>query len=183
MQYKGQYILVPSETGLMLVHQRRAHIRVLFEKFRKQLYDKRGTIQGLLFPERVELSVSEGIALEGILDECSYLGFDISSLGGSTYVLQGVPSGLDGLDPTNLLTEIIHSVMEQPTDAKEKLYEKMALSMAKQMAIVVGQLLQPDEMTALVAGLFTTEMPQHTPDGNPIIYTLQDTELARFFNK
>ncbi len=182
-QYKGQYILVPVETGLMLVHQRRAHVRILFEKYRKQLYDKRGVIQGLLFPERVELSVTESLALENIIEELSYLGFDVSSLGGGTYVLQGVPSGLDGLDPTMLLMEIINSVIEQIGDAKEKLYEKMALSMAKQMAVPVGQVLQPVEMATLINELFATEMPQHTPDGAPVIHTILDTEISRFFGK
>lgn len=182
-QYKGQYILVPVEAGLMLVHQHRAHIRILFEKYRKQLYDKRGAIQGLLFPERVELSVTESLALENIIEELSYLGFDVSSLGGGTYVLQGVPSGLDGLDPTMLLMEIINSVIEQIGDAKEKLYEKMALSMAKQMAVPVGQVLQPVEMATLINELFATEMPQHTPDGAPVIHTILDTEISRFFGK
>lgn len=182
-QYKGQYILLSSENGLLLVHQRRAHIRVLFERFRKQLYDKRGTIQGLLFPERVELSVAESVALDAIIEELSYLGFDISSLGHGSYAIQGVPSGLDGLNPATLLTEIIHSVIEQTTAPKETLFEKMALSMAKQMAVITGQVLQRDEMEVLVAELFATETPQYAPDGGIIIYTLQDSEINRFFAK
>ncbi len=182
-QYKGLYILVPVESGLMFVHQRRAHIRVLFEKYRRQLYDKRGTIQGLLFPERVELTVTESVTLEGIIDELSYLGFDVSSLGGGTYTLSGVPSGLDGLDPVHLLTEIVNSVMEQTGGAKDKLYERMALSMAKQMAVVAGQVLQPDEMASLVNDLFATEMPQFTPDGATVIHTLEEGDISRFFGK
>lgn len=182
-QYKGQYILLSSENGLMLVHQRRAHIRVLFEKFRKQLYDKRGTIQGLLFPERIELSVAESLTLDYIMEELSYLGFDISSLGHGSYAIQGVPAGLDGLEPATLLTEIVHSVIEQTSAPKEKLYEKMALSMAKQMAVVAGQVLQREEMAALVSELFATETPQYTPDGAVVTHTLQDSELARFFSK
>ena len=182
-QYKGQYILLSSENGLMLVHQRRAHIRVLFEKFRKQLYDKRGTIQGLLFPERIELSVAESLTLDYIMEELSYLGFDISSLGHGSYAIQGVPAGLDGLEPATLLTEIVHSVIEQTSAPKEKLYEKMALSMAKQMAVVAGQVLQREEMVALVSELFATEAPQYTPDGSVVTHTLQESELARFFSK
>lgn len=182
-QYKGQYILLSSDSGLMLVHQRRAHIRVLFERFRKQLYDKRGTIQGLLFPERVELSVAESVTLDYIMEDLSYLGFDISSLGHGSYAIQGVPAGLDGLHPATLLTEIIQSVIEQTSAPKENLYEKMALSMAKQMAVVAGQVLQRDEMEALVSELFATETPQYTPDGAVVTYTLQESELARFFSK
>lgn len=180
-QYKGQYILVPVESGLMWIHQRRAHIRVLFEKFRKQLYDKRGTVQGLLFPERVELSVTESLTLDAIIEELYYLGFDISSLGGGTYALQGVPAGIEGLDPVNLLTEVIHSVIEQTSSAKEILYEKISLSLAKQMAIVDGQILQLEEMAALVCDLLETEMPRCTPDGATIIYTMSDSDIEKKF--
>lgn len=183
VQYKGQYILASSECGLMLIHQRRAHIRVLFEKFRRQLYDKRGVAQGLLFPERVELTVTESATLEAIMDELFYLGFDISSLGGNTFVLQGVPSGLDGLNPAQLLTEVIHSAVEETSGPKDALYDKMALAMAKQMAVVAGQVLQREEMETLVSELFSTEMSQYTPDGMLVIYTVQDSDIARFFAK
>lgn len=182
-QYKGRYILVSAASGLLLVHQRRAHIRILFERYRRALYDKHGVSQGLLFPERVELTVNESVTLDAIIDDLASLGFDISSLGGGSYALQGAPSGLDGLDPAVLLTDIVHSAMELPLDAKEVLYEKMALSMARQMAIVAGQVLQPEEMATIVNALFETEQPQRTPDGSIILYTMQDCEMDRVFGR
>ena len=182
-QYKGQYILVAVDDGLMWVHQRRAHIRVLYERYLAQLGGMRAASQGLLFPERVDLSVNEGVAYEAVADEFVSLGFDISSLGGNSYALQGVPAGLDGLDPVRLMLDVVHSVMEQTGDAREQMREKMALSMAKSMAVVVGQELQQGEMALLVEELLDTSMPQRTPDGNTIIYTLQDSEIARRFGK
>ncbi len=182
-QYKGQYILVPVENGLMWVHQRRAHIRVLFEKYRKQLDGSVASSQGMLFPERVDLSVSEAQTIETIMGNLLSLGFDVSSLGGNSYALQGVPVGLDGLDPVALLFDIIHSAAEQTFDSKDKLYDKMALSMAKAVALVQGQVLQAEEMSLLVAELMQTSMPQRTPDGAVIIYTMQDTEIQKFFGR
>lgn len=182
-QYKGQYILIPVKSGLMWVHQRRAHIRVLYERYRKQLQDSNAPVQGLLFPERVELSVGESSVLESISSELLSLGFDISSLGGGTYVLQGVPADLDGLSPVKLLMDIVHSTMEQTTEAKEKMYDHLANVMAKDVAIVSGQVLSADEMKSLVDELFRTPLPSRTPDGKNIIHIVSDNEIDRFFTK
>ena len=183
LQYKGQYILVPVKSGLMLLHQRRAHIRVLYDKYMKQLSDRRGNIQCLLFPERVELTVNESVVLDSIMEEVSSLGFDISSLGGSTYAINGAPIGLDGLSPVALLKDIVASQMEQAASAKEKIHEGIALSMARKVAIVIGQILTNEEMNTLVGELFKSDEPARTPDGKLIIYILSDSELGRFFGK
>lgn len=183
LQYKGQYILVPVKSGLMLLHQRRAHIRVLYDKYMKQLSEKRGNIQCLLFPERVELTVNESVALDGIMEEVSSLGFDISSLGGSTYAINGAPIGLDGLSPVALLKDIIASQMEQAASAKERIHEGIALSMARKVAIVIGQILTNEEMNTLVGELFKSDEPARTPDGKLIVYILSDSELSHFFGK
>ena len=182
-QYKGQYILVSVPSGLMWIHQRRAHIRVLYDEYRKQLDEKKGCTQRVLFPEQITLSVAEGLALDGIMDELAYLGFEISSLGGASYAVQGIPAGIDGLNPTSLLCDILHSVMECTSDVGEKLYDRLAIAMARQVAIVPGQILTSEEIQALVSNLFSCKMNARTPDGKTIIYVETDTEIARFFSK
>ena len=182
-QYKGQYILVSVPSGLMWIHQRRAHIRVLYDEYRKQLDEKKGCTQRVLFPEQITLSVAEGLALDGIMDELAYLGFEISSLGGASFAVQGIPAGIDGLNPTSLLCDILHSVMECTSDVGEKLYDRLAIAMARQVAIVPGQILTGEEIQALVSNLFNCKMNARTPDGKSIVYVETDTEIARFFSK
>lgn len=180
-QYKGQYILIPVKSGLMWVDQRRAHIRILYERYLHQLEGNRVPAQGLLFPERVELTINEGMVLETVSDKMASLGFDFSSLGGSTYALNGVPSGIDGLSPVELFHDLLHSVMEKETDAASKVHERMALSMARKVAVVVGQVLSVDEMKTLVDDLFSTSMPSRTPDGAKALYIMPDADIEHFF--
>lgn len=182
-QYKGQYILIPVRSGLMWVHQQRAHVRVLYERYISQLSGHRGNIQGLLFPERVELTLNESVVLDGITEELTDLGFDLSSLGAGSYALQGVPVGVDGIDPPKLLLDVIHAAMEQTTSVKDKLHEKLALTMAKRVAIVPGQVLSLDEMKTLVEQLFKTDAPSHTPDGKNIIHIMPDADINRNFRR
>lgn len=182
-QYKGQYILIPVKSGLMWVHQRRAHIRVLFEKYKEQIRDKRAVSQGLLFPERVDVTLNESVTIENIQEELSFLGFDISSLGGGSFAINGVPSGIEGLSPVKLLMDIVHGVMDETNNAKAKIDERIALSMAKDLAVVAGQLLSAEEMTSLVDDLFRTAMPSITPDGQTIVYIMPDKDIERNFSK
>jgi DNA mismatch repair protein MutL len=182
-QYKGQYILIPVKSGLMWVHQRRAHIRVLFEKYKEQIRDKRAVSQGLLFPERVDVTLNESVTIENIQEELSFLGFDISSLGGGSFAINGVPSGIEGLSPVKLLMDIVHGVMDETNNAKAKIDERIALSMAKDVAVVAGQLLSAEEMTSLVDDLFRTAMPSITPDGQTVVYIMPDKDIERNFSK
>ena len=180
-QYKGMYILIPVKSGLMWVHQRRGHIRVLYETYIGQLRNNKGYVQGLLFPERVDLSAAEAVTLDSISQEIQSLGFDISSLGGGSFSLNGAPVDTEGLSPTELLLDIIHSAMEQTFGVREKLYEKLALSMARKVAIVTGQILTPEEMSNLVTSLFKVSEPARTPDGQIIVYIMPDTDIDRKF--
>ena len=182
-QYKGQYILIPVKSGLMWVHQRRAHIRVLYDEYRKQLDERKGNIQRVLFPERVDFSVNESVALENIIEQLSYLGFELSSLGGSSYAIQGVPAGIEGLNPVTLLMDILHSVMDATYEVGEKMLDMLALTMAKQVAVVVGQVLTNDEMNTLISNLFKCSVHGRTPDGKTIIYVQSDNEILRNFAK
>lgn len=182
-QYKGQYILIPVKSGLMWVHQRRAHIRVLFEKYKEQMHDKRAVSQGLLFPERVDVTLNESVTIDNIQEELTSLGFDISSLGGGSFAINGVPSGIDGLSPVKLLMDIVHGVMDETNSAKTKISERIALSMAKEVAVVAGQLLSAEEMTSLVDDLFRTSMPSITPDGHTIVHIMPDKDIESIFLK
>ena len=57
----------------------------------------------LFFSEMVHFSASEVPVLEGIKDDLQALGFDLSDLGGGSYAINGVPAGIEGLNPERLV--------------------------------------------------------------------------------
>ncbi|RAZ95651.1 DNA mismatch repair protein MutL, partial [Klebsiella oxytoca] len=99
LQFKGRFILTSVKSGLMLIDQHRAHIRVLFDRYMVQIKQKQGVSQGVLFPEILQLPASEAAVLQGIMDDLSAVGFDLSDLGGGSYAINGIPSGIEGLNP------------------------------------------------------------------------------------
>lgn len=181
LQFKGRYILTSVKSGLMLIDQHRAHIRVLFDRYLIQIQQKQGFSQGVLFPEILQLPASEAAVLQGIMDELSAVGFDLSDLGGGSYAINGVPSGIEGLNPVDLVRNMLHTAMEKGNDVKEEVQNILALTLARAAAIVYGQVLSNEEMVNLVDGLFACPSPNYTPDGKTVLATIKEEDIERLF--
>ena len=180
-QYKGRYVVTSMKSGLMLVDQHRAHMRILFERYLKQLAEQGAVSQGMLFPEMLELSMSQAAVMDSLLDDFSRLGFDISNMGGGSFAVQGVPEGIAGLKPSMLVADMLAGAMEKDGMGEENVHRGMALVMARSAAIVVGEVLSAAEMEDLVDGLFACEMPGYTPDGKKTFVVIEDAELEKLF--
>ena len=180
-QYKGRYILTAVKSGLMVIHQHRAHIRVLYDRYRRQMETHGGQSQGVLFPEILQLPPSESVVLEHLMDDMQALGFDLSVLGGGSFSVNAIPAGTEGLNPVELVRSIVHSSMEKGCHVEEDVQHYIALSLARSAAIVPGQVLSNDEMEALVDDLFVCANPNQTPDGKVIVAILEQKELELLF--
>lgn len=180
-QFKGRYILTSVKSGLMIIDQQRAHIRVLYDRYLTQIEKKQGISQGVLFPEVVQFPASEAVMLESIFDDLSAIGFELSNLGGGSYAINGVPTGTEGLSPVELLRNMVHTAMEKGNDVKRDIQSTIALALAKSAAIVPGQYLSNEEMNNLVDSLFICEVPNYTPDGKVVLSVIQETDIDRLF--
>ncbi len=180
-QYKGTYILTSVKSGLMIIDQHRAHVRILYDKYMDQIQKHVGLSQRMLFPDMIHFSPSEVPVLEEIMDDLSSLGFELSPLGGGTYSINGVPADIEGLNPEQLITNIVHSAIEKGCKVKEEVQSIIALSMARASAIVAGQVLSNDEMNALVDGLFSAPAPNYTPDGKTVLALMNDDDIEKLF--
>lgn len=187
LQYKGQYILVAVRSGLMLVDQHRAHVRILYERYLRQIATQGGSTQGLLFPEVLQLPPSDAALFDGISDALHSLGFDVSSLGGGSYSVLGIPSGLEGVDVLSLLQQMVEEARTHSTSTDTRSLDlsdvnhRLALAMARSAAIVAGQVLTETEMDTLLGDLFQCSQPNLTPTGKPTLVVLSQDEIdARF---
>ncbi len=182
IQFNGQYIVTSVGTGLMVIEQHRAHVRILYDRYMHQLQDKHGVSQGMLFPEMIQVSPSEAIQMDLLLSDFANLGFDISNMGGGSFSIQGIPPGIEGLDPCKLVVEMLSSALEKKDNVKSDVWDSMALTMARSAAIIVGQVLSNEEMNAVVSELLACPMPNYTPDGKKIISIIDEQEFSRMFS-
>ena len=178
-QYKQKYIFTSVKSGLMIIDQRRAHVRILFDKYLENIVQKKGTSQRVLFPEMIELTASEAAILPSISEDMESLGFEMSNLGSNTYAIQGVPSEIENPDVVKLIKSMLENITETGLDVKSEIQEKLALSFAQSVAINYGKLLSVEEITDIVNRLFGCTTPNYTPDGKKIISVIDDEELDK----
>ena len=180
-QYKGRYIMTAVRSGLMIIDQHRADVRIRYEHYLEQLQQHQGNSQRLLFPEILQLSPSEDVIMQRLLPLLANVGFDMSDLGGNSYSIGGVPSEMEGVDPVGLVRNMVSDALELGNASVEQLYSTLALCLARSAAIPQGQVLSNDEMEQVVSQLFACSNVNYTPDGKTILYILPQREIEQKF--
>lgn len=180
-QYDNRFILTSVKSGLMLIEQHRAHVRILYDDYMRRFNEKSHASQRVLFPEMLTVPVSEAVIIDGIMPDLIQIGFDLSSLGGGSYSVNGVPAGIEKLNVIELLQSILESAKEKGNDFKEDIHGLIALKMAESAAVPAGKAMNNDEMSKLVDELFTSPTPNYTPDGRLIISILPKGDIDKLF--
>lgn len=180
-QYGGKYILVPTQQGLVLVNQHRAHVAILHARFIDQIRLTQGAMQQLLFPEVLSLSPEDMVLLEQIADDLRTIGFDIEQLSPDSYSIQGVPAQLINQSPIPILQHILSQVRERGADTPTEWREQIARTMAESAAIPYGKTLTETEMRDMMQRLIALPQYHRTPEGKIILSLLSDDEISKRF--
>ena len=181
-QFADRFILVPSDQGLMIIDQHRAHIRVLYDRFMANAKSHAAASQGLLFPEMFQLSASDAVVFEELKPRFAALGFDLSDMGRGAIAVQGVPSGMEGQDYERLITDMIADIRINPTHEEDRQLESLALAMANKAAIPTGHRLSENEMQELVRSLKACSMPSRTPDAKTVYIVRSVQEISKLLD-
>jgi DNA mismatch repair protein MutL len=181
IQCKNKYILTPVKSGLMFIDQKRAHERILYEKFLDVHTARQGVAQQNLFPQVIELSADNYQVISEVLDDINRSGFDIRDFGNSTIVVNGCPADLHNPDPKELVETIIEEIKSQPFDSQSKTKERIAVALAKALAIPYGKTLSKEEMRDIIDRLFSCSNPNYSPDGKPVLIILDMNEIEKRF--
>lgn len=182
IQYKGRYILTSVKSGLMIIDQNRAHIRILYDKYMSEIENGHAVSQELLFPELMQLPITKVSVFNDQLKTLESVGFDISDLGSGSYAIHGVPAGTEKLKPVEMVLELFEVLLNKETLSKEKMFYHVALTLAKKNAIEQGQILFQEGIKQLIDELFSCETPNYTPDGKLVLTILPDDKIEGFFH-
>ncbi len=180
-QYAGQYIITPAAGGVLVMDQYRAHVRVLYERYSARIASGLRAGQRLLFPEAVKFETRNKALLETVIAEMEKFGFELSPLGADNYAVNSVPGGLEGINPSVLVQDMVEDAMESGNSSVEEINRELALSMARKAAYPCGQVLTREEAAKLVRDLFACASPGRTPDGKKTFVMVSDTEIERLF--
>ena len=180
-QIENKFIITASTEGLMVIDQRRAHERILFERHEKNISQPGGASQQELFPKTFEFPADDVPLIKELLGNLRKLGIDLREFGGSTYVLNGVPEGAVAGQEREMIDAILESVKNQSASYKEKPLENLLKSMVSGMAMQYGTTLSRIEQEHLVEELFKCTAPELNPYGKPVFTIINSNELEKRF--
>lgn len=178
----GRYIMSPTASGMMIIDQHRAHVKVLFEQFMAQLADGPAPSQRVMFAEIMNLTAPQNAILNEILRQVEDCGFELSFLGDNSWSIVAQPAMLSGIKPQEALLRIIDDAQEGTGDATDSWKRRMALSLAQSAAICGGKPLTAAEREHLLGQLLKLPTPNYTPDGKIIIRIMSPDDIAALFS-
>jgi DNA mismatch repair protein MutL len=177
------YIVTPTDTGMMLVDQRAAHVRVLYERNQERLREEQGASQQLLFPHTVELSPADADLLDDLLPDLRALGFEVEKMSGRTVAVRGVPADVPDGDEGGILEDILEQYKSEQDTVEDERRDHLARTMAQKSAVRRGQPLSEAERRSLLRDLFACEMPYADPTGTPTTAKWSLEEIAKRFDR
>lgn len=182
MQLHQTYIIAPTKSGLIIIHQQLAHERVLYEKYQKASMQPHAT-QKSLFPVVLELSSSDAVLLEEMIEDLANIGYEIESFGQNSFIIQGIPADVLSGNEKNAIELLLEQFKHFSADLKFSKREKLIRCMARQMAIKSGQNLGQKEMHGLIESLSECDIPNTTASGAPTFIEFNEDYLDRLFSK
>ena len=181
-QVHGSYIISQVKNGLMLIDQRAAHERIIYERNKNAFNQKSNLVQKALFPETIKLAPSRSEVLIQLLGKVNGLGFMIEEFGKNTFVVQGIPAEM----PTSLNIEsVINDFLEtyvSNLEFKLDVEENVARSLAKTTATKKNKVLHTEEIQEIINELFACEMPYVNPSGKKTFVMLKLSDIQDLFS-
>jgi DNA mismatch repair protein MutL len=180
-QLHGRYLLSPVRSGLLVVDQRAAHERILYERALSTMASGMAASQQLLFPFTVDLGAADRELLAEILPDLAALGFEMEVKDGRPILVRGVPADVTLGDEREVLDDLLAQFRRNRRSLRLSARENLARSMAARSAIRPGHVLGPAEARLLVDQLFGCEDPFSDPAGRPTMTRVTMEEVERRF--
>ena len=180
-QIGNKFIAFPTNKGLLIIHQRRAHKRILYEKFNNQISNKKiiNNPQKLLFPKELQLNTKDLQLLSDIKKEIQNIGFDYKIKNKQLFITS-IPHGCEEKN----IQEIIELLLEQYQNEEKIQNQKtktLSAKMANSFAIYSKKKLDKNEMLILKKKLFECEQPTICPFGKITMIDINANNLEKYF--
>jgi len=180
IQILNKFIALSISNGLLLIDQKRAYQRVLYDQFMDNLQRKNGASQQMLFPKILDINPADQLLLQEIKEDINDLGFRLQTNSMGQLEIVGVPSEIGDEDGQTLLEGILEQLKHASTDLSAHRTEKIAQTMANRSAARYHQKrLNELEMNSLIEQLFASTNPNSSPNGEAISQVLNEESLIQ----
>lgn len=179
IQFFNKFIVVESNSGVLVINQKRAHERVLFEEVKEKMSAHKMISQQLIFPETMQFDSGISKRLEEIEVLLDDAGFKLSNEGDGKFEVHALPAEIADKDGVSIIEQILEKA--EVIDLNEELRSIIAETIAAQGAIKLGQSLSIEEMKSITQRLIKCDAPNYCPKGNKTMSVLSEKEFSNLF--
>ena len=182
MQIHNSYLLLETMEGFLIVDQHALHERIIYDRLRDQLQNRKIIIQPLLFPERISLSSEEMLVLEEWKEQLLKIGLDFF-ISGDEVEICGLPQILGKTPAQDFFTDLLEQLAQTQEIRLEEICEKLLATMACKAAVKAGDMLMPEEIVKLWEEKNNAYNPFHCPHGRPTFLKMSIEDLEKHFHR
>ncbi|MGB0896221.1 MAG: DNA mismatch repair endonuclease MutL [Flavobacteriaceae bacterium] len=179
LQVQNKYIVSKIKSGMVVIHQHRAHERILFEEFLQHITVHQAVSQQLLFPVVIDVTKEELAFLNDIQTVLEHTGFVFSKLENDAIEISGIPAAIKNEQVRFIISDLLACVDEHSADDVSFYATLVAKSMAKSIAIKSGKPLSKQEQEDIVNRLFACKEPTMTPSNKSIFITYNTNDFDK----
>lgn len=180
-QIHKKYIVSPIKSGMVIINQKRAHERVLYEEFLTNMTVKQASSQQLLFPLELYFSSSEIHLITELKLSLENLGFIFDTINDNSIIVSGLPVTISESKASIVLDDLLTDLQDGIPDSSFSQNDMIAKSMSKSLAIKTGTYLTEREQENLVHNLFACKEPNVSPFQKPTFITMSVEDLDKKF--
>jgi len=180
-QLGRKYIVSPMRSGLVMVHQHRAHFRILYERFLKEITIEKGISQQLLFPLYLNLPSAEAGILTQLKEQLESTGFSFGKVVEDQLEITGIPVMVKESEVSGLLEKVFATYRDDMPEDGFIPAQHLAATLSKNMSIRSGDVLIVEEMAELFNKLFACREPELDPESRKIFDQMSLEQLESKF--
>jgi DNA mismatch repair protein MutL len=182
-QVHGAFIVAQTEDGVVIVDQHAAHERIVYEKMKQALGERKVERQILLVPEVIDMDEPSAQRIVSRADRLADVGIVVEMFGGAVLVRE-VPALLKNADVGALLRDMADELAEfDDSRAFSERIEKICATMACHGSVRAGRRLNIDEMNALLRQMEATPNSGQCNHGRPTYVELKLADLEKLFER
>jgi DNA mismatch repair protein MutL len=181
-QIHKKYIVSPIKSGMVIINQKRAHERVLYEEFLTSMTVQQASSQQLLFPLQLFYSSDEVELLAELKTSLENTGFVFEAIEEDNVLISGLPVNVTESEISIVLEELLSDLQDGIPDNSFSQNDTIAKSMARSLAIKTGTYLTEKEQENLVHNLFACKEPNVSPFQKPTFITMSVEDLDKKFS-
>jgi len=179
LQVQNKYIISKIKSGVVVIHQHRAHERILFEEFLQHITVNQAVSQQLLFPVQISVTKDEMLHLKEVQEVLENTGFVFSNIAEEEIEISGIPAAIEDSKASIIINDLLSS-MNEDTVKEEGIHATLvAKSMAKSIAIKSGKALTGQEQEDIVNRLFACKEPTVSPINKPTFITYSTNDFDK----